>query len=72
MEHLDAKPALQRGPCTGRGRLEAGLRLSLAEMECTPSRQVRKTTLFLYLAEQPPREREEQGENGGERVLHSK
>ena len=35
-------------------------------------RQVRKTTLFLYLAEQPPREREEQGENGGERVLHSK
>lgn len=34
--------------------------------------QVRKTTLFLYLAEQPPREREEQGENGGERVLHSK
>lgn len=35
-------------------------------------RQVRKTTLFLYLVEQLPREREEQEENGGERVLHSK
>lgn len=35
-------------------------------------RQVRKTTLFLYLAEQLPGKREEQGENGGERVLHSK
>lgn len=34
--------------------------------------QVRKTTLFLYLAEQLPREKEEQEENGGERVLHSK
>lgn len=37
----------------------AGLRSSLEEMECSTSRQVRKTTLFLYLAGQPPWEREE-------------
>lgn len=35
-------------------------------------RQVRKSTLFQYLVERLPRESEEQEENGGERVLHSK
>lgn len=36
VEHLESESLLW-GPCLSRGGLEAGLRLSLEEMECTPS-----------------------------------
>lgn len=36
-EHLESEPALQWGPFSSRGGLEASVRFSLEEMECTPS-----------------------------------
>lgn len=72
VEHLESEPALQWGPCSSWGRVGGRIETWFSRDGMYTPQQVRKTTLFHYLAEQPTREREEQGENGGERVLHSK